>query len=250
MYNGTLATLDEFPGIANVIIGFNGFAKSCTGTLITNEAVLTAAHCLEKDGVLGLAVNSFVGVDSLQDALNNNKTIRVKKLEVYPGYFTNNLEDLGIVHLDRRYDNLRASTIKVVGEHVLHNTKLSAAGWGATEDSSNEQSTKNRGRLLKKIDFSVTQYPLVGRTVALALINKKVFCAKVEDGQALGSGDSGGPAVVDVNGAKLQAGISALSLSWMDPGISSFEFSCFVNVFNYINWIASVIGVSPDELIG
>lgn len=101
----------------------------CTGTVIGANHVVTAAHCLVKDGKL---VTKVIFVPGLSDDLSKKKfpfgTFVASKLHVHPKYIgTPGVEnDLGVVQFR---ENLPVSAINVAAAPAISNLPITITGY-------------------------------------------------------------------------------------------------------------------------
>jgi len=116
----------EFPEVVPVWVGGTSL---CTGTLITQQVVLTAAHCVYgQPGPFQISVGG--------STLNSGRLIDIDATWYHPRYdATYNQNDIGLLHLKTpanvsRLGNLPTGSLKSVGKKFL------IVGWGRDQNGS------------------------------------------------------------------------------------------------------------------
>jgi secreted trypsin-like serine protease len=176
---------------------------SCTGTLITPNTVLTAAHCVDPRGRFEVKY----GITTRDE---EGKSLEVTGAWRSPRYSSQRfgVNDVGLLRLKEKVPNAKtvplgnASSIK-----LAESTKqLKLFGWGI--DQNEEQATylriatvNNQSPLLKKIlgkSFNSDVWFAAGRYIS----KERIYSGAC-------SGDSGGPLMGTVKGKFVQIGITS-----------------------------------------
>jgi secreted trypsin-like serine protease len=198
--------------------------RYCTGTLINEQWVMTAAHCLENTSV----DNAFVVVGAQYVDLtlmrrSEGQEIKADSFYVHPEFkhFTNNvlIYDIALIKLASPIAN--AQPIRLMQQNVYNlqpGDHLTVYGWGISDDLTN---TVPVG--LQEATLALSSKEDCNR----ALIRPSgapygpYFCAHATDlslKQNTCQGDSGGPIIYQGSGEPLQVGIT----SWGDKcGLSA-----------------------------
>ncbi|XP_059398965.1 granzyme B-like [Carassius carassius] len=124
--NGTEAEPHSRPYMVSLQI--NGL-HNCCGFLISNEFVLTAAHC-QKNKTL----TAVVGAHDLKNKTDGSVRIRVKSYHQHPDYSrVTNLNDIMLLRLQdniSRSQNVKPISLMNNKKDIKSGTVCSVAGWG------------------------------------------------------------------------------------------------------------------------
>lgn len=200
----------------------------CGGTLISKNAILTAAHCLHFDRPI--TVRARFGYydaddDTEQQQYTSKQTIVHEKFD--PKTFIN---DIGLVLLamDVRFTSA-VNAIPLSCEYTPPWTDVAAIGDGLLNSNNDELPTQLYSANLKTISNGVcSQY--------YDDITPSMVCVMGLNGEATCQGDSGGPIVRNINGTtKLVALVSFGSVGDCHSGMPNG----FTRVGSYASWIAN-----------
>lgn len=195
----------------------------CTGTLIGEQIVLTAAHCVDPNST-DLVV--YFGTNFKQP--DPNLVRSAIKAVVHPSYNSSRGEDIGDVAVVR-FDGSSPQEFKPAPllkdfKGVLKNTRVVVAGYGLDWS----WIVKAGSGILRTVELRI-QDPFFSKTeMMIDQSIRKGIC----------SGDSGGPAYLKLNGALFVAGVASRGDSIPIPlAPNCFIMSIFTRVDVYADWI-------------
>jgi len=252
----------QYPWIAAVLRTCGDeYCHICGATIISEEWILTGAHCMNTVPMEELGV--LVGDHNLYTISTSQKFIKVKEKVVHPDYNTlgnmtsplNN--DIGLLRLE--YPIIFTSQISplclpALGETgfggsaygtgnttMLDTTGLdivgknaTVLGWGMVNDNG-EFSDALRGVEVEILENKKCN-DLYG------IMTENMMCTSGDNGRGTCFGDSGGPAIVtQPDGSYVQVGILSFgALAGCEKGYPSGQ----VLVHKYIDWIQAVTGIA------
>ncbi len=230
--NGSLDNTNN----AVVILYNTAVGALCTGTLITNDVVLTAAHCVESDPYMRNC-NRPVSASSMRvgfGVYESSATWRnVSELRQHPNWDCDNLvNDITMLRLSSAPPSgvtpipYLPSTLAVTSNDV--GAQLEFSGYGQTETGS----TGTRLHVSNALDLVCTSASGCG-----GYASQNTICYDENPGGPC-SGDSGGPAFLLRSGTKYVAGVT----SYGDQNCT--QFGCSTKVDAFESFITDFIGTS------
>jgi trypsin len=208
----------EFPEVVPVWVGGTSL---CTGTLITQQVVLTAAHC-----VYGQAGPFQISVGG--STLNSGRLIDVDATWYHPRYdSTYNQNDIGLLHLKTpanvsRLGKLPSNSLKSVGKKFL------IVGWGTDQNGS---ITGKLNRLTLNDQTAASKKNFRGIFNPKTMIGAgRYFPDEILYGGGC-TGDSGGPLYMGAKGAgRTVIGLTAFGAS----GCTVYKPTIFTRIDFYL----------------
>ncbi|XP_055327025.1 collagenase-like [Sitodiplosis mosellana] len=234
---GENATKGQFPYYVFLKIQLSQGNAACGGSLISDEWVVTAGHCLH--GASGAEVH--LGALKAKELTEEGRVIlKVPKenLHVHPRYFQAVVwNDIGLIKLPEKVKF--SNTIKPVklACSSSKNMVVTAIGNGLMNTTSKEIAPILQFTTLKTIPLMqcLPDFPIL-------LFRKSVICARGEQQKSTCRGDSGGPLVAGNSGALV--------------GLTSFgsALGChlgypqgYTNLPSYLKFIQQVTGISDCQ---
>lgn len=252
----------QYPWIAAVLRTCGDeYCHICGATIISEEWILTGAHCMNTVPKEELGV--LVGDHNLYTISTSQKFIKVKEKVVHPDYNTrgnatsplNN--DIGLLRLE--YPIIFTSQISplclpALGEtgfggsaYGTGNTTLldttgldivgknaTVLGWGMINDSGDFSDA------LRGVEVEILENKKCNDLYGI--MTENMMCTSGSNGRGTCFGDSGGPAIVtQPDGSYVQVGILSFgALAGCEKGYPSGQ----VLVHKYIDWIQSITGIA------
>jgi secreted trypsin-like serine protease len=218
IFGGQVVSANEVAALSTVaLFGIDGRVH-CSAVLISERAVLTAAHCVEKSGMDLVFSNNVVN-----GFVSKNKR-EVIDYRINPGYVDNVKDDIAILYFDgglvEKYTPALLPTPKYpisIGE------KLLAVGYGTSKPKIGFEGTG----ILRKANLSV---------LALSYVSKLLLLDQSQ-GSGVCYGDSGSPLYqVQADGSLMVVGIAdTVEKSNCKPK------SYYAMVSEYLTWIQKAL---------
>jgi len=224
----------EWPYIVALVNPNNGNSQFCGGSLIREDVVLTAAHCV--DGAQTSGINVYLGSQTLSNDDGNGEFIAVNQIVMHEGYNRGSFEnDVALLFLETSSSLPVVPTISsALMNGVALGEAMKVAGWGNMEPF--DPTFPNH---LQEVDVNYTDAaiceaayePLFGANS----IKESMICAGTpEGGKDACHGDSGGPLIVNVEGVDYQAGV----VSWGNPTCAQTGFyGVYAKVAYFEEWL-------------
>jgi len=231
---GSEAEPHSYPWMAALFVDGSWF---CGGSLISDEWVLTAAHCAKDASEMVV----MLGAHNVREEQEEGRIeLTTTDFFTHPDYNTFTLHnDLALVHLPRKVEF--TDTIRPVclpahsesGEKFDHLPAV-ASGWGKPTDSAESISPE-----LRFVDTD-TITNLICALEFPANVWKNIICISGKNGKSTCNGDSGGPLHLVNDGVHKQIGITSFGSGL---GCELGFHAAFTRPASYLEWIETETNV-------
>jgi secreted trypsin-like serine protease len=232
--NGEEAALGQIPWQAGLyFLGNNITYWFCGGSVISQEWILTAAHCLVEVQE-GYAFTGLVDLNNLDVGVSTD----VSYFVLHPNYNATTLDnDIGLVKIKvpLKFDENQAP-IALSEDFLEDGTDVTLSGWGVLNDEGDtETANLNYVNLVVISNNECNEY-------YEDFVTDNMVCASSGTSTVKGpcNGDNGGPVVINATtNPVLVAIVSFIS----DQGCESNLPSGYIRTASYRDWIREETGV-------
>ncbi|KAM4710211.1 plasma kallikrein [Discoglossus pictus] len=230
---GTNSSIGEWPWQVSMHLKYTATYKrhACGGSIISNQWILTAAHCVIPLNRPSLW-NVYIGFLELSNITQSTPFYEVEQIIVHPFYTgAENGTDIALLKLKtpiQYNENQQAVCLPPKQTSTVMPNLCWITGWGYTEENGN---TNN---ILQK-----AQVPLISTKDCQAsygknFITNQVLCAGYKHGQVDAcKGDSGGPLTCQIDKTWYLFGIT----SWGEGCARAGKPGVYTKVSEFTDWI-------------
>ncbi|KAJ2082888.1 Kallikrein-14 [Coemansia sp. RSA 988] len=237
---GTGADFSKYPFIVYL---YNQAERTfCGGSIISDQWILTAAHCIKTATTSDLLV--YIG--QAEYDLDTSKGVKVADIRNHPEYNDQTMvNDISLLRLESPVSSDKATTISIDSQSVGDGETLTALGWGytsATGTTASKQLMKGDLKTLSKQQCGSIDTNFNGN-------NGPRICVAADTGADTCPGDSGGPLIREQGGKNVLVGITSFGTAGSGQSITS---NCggkgMVSIFTHANYFKSFIDSSTGGL--
>lgn len=235
---GTDALISEFPW--QIYLTADIF--SCGGSIISNQWVVTAAHCVLSDAGTVIPSSKIAVKAGANNPYSSSEgaVYQAAQVIVHENYnHTTNANDIALIRLTSSIDIPQAKPIRFVTQEDVSfgatdpGVMTWVTGWGLTTVSPKVFPTK-----LQKVQLPIISIAQAS-TVWQSIPSTDLMAGYKNGNKDACSGDSGGPLVVPVVDEYRLAGI----VSWGSPQCNTY--GAYTEVSQFESWIRLHTGIQP-----
>ncbi|XP_053665069.1 brachyurin-like [Anopheles marshallii] len=235
--NGQEATPGQFPYQIALLSTFPTGTGLCGGSVLTNNFILSAAHCVISSGTtLASGGTAIIGAHdrTIQEPSQQRIAFTAAGIIPHPGYTSTNLRnDIAVVRLNSPivYTN-RIQPTRLPGRsdtRQFGGMIGTVSGFGRTTD------TGSTSPVIRYTSNPVMTNADCNVHWSTTQVQAQNVCQTTDGGRSSCNGDSGGPLTVQDGGRSLQIGL--VSFGSAASGCSGPMPKVFVRVSFFLDWI-------------
>lgn len=237
---GTIIDVSTAPWQVSLKSIASGNSHFCGGSIISNTWILTAAHCVLGQSASNIKVHCGT---TNQTQLSNGQFVQASQIIIHPNYNTTTSDnDIALIRLATPLSfNQNVKSIEYASDCNILNSNLNPGvigtltGWGATTGSPPFSVTS----ILKGVQMPIISNSDANNLNGSSFSLSSNMIAFYQVGSGAAPGDSGGPAVINVNGKPILIGASSWGLSPKDQ-----KPTIYTRIKNYADWIKNTSGIN------
>ncbi|WP_372769732.1 trypsin-like serine protease [Pseudoalteromonas sp.] len=228
---GEPTKLGERPWMASMQFDQQHF---CGASIINQDWVLTAAHCVESLKASELSSLS-IRYNFIEHASEQGQRVNVENVYIHPDYLAGKSTDVALIKLaspitDVEY--VKLATDADAGQ-IQPGIEAIVSGWGTTSSGGDVSAQ------LLQVKVPLISNEVCNSTSAYGgkIANTEICAGFAAGGKDSCQGDSGGPLVIASNQGPLQVGV----VSWGDGCAMPNKYGVYARVSSFKTWFDDVI---------
>lgn len=231
---GKPAAMGQFPYQVLLYIKTDDGTHLCGGTIIAQQYVLTAAHCVSDAKASGIEVLA----GNINRSVSRGQWIqsRVSEVYVHESYMPDkNYNDVAVLKLEQSYalDGQLTASLKLRSTPVEPGTLCTVTGWGTTKEKG---SVSN---ILQFVNVPIVDLRICSENQRRELYQGEICAGYTYGGKDACQGDSGGPLVCE--------GYLTGVVSWGEGCARVNRPGIYADVSWYKAWIQALTGLQDKE---
>lgn len=257
--NGQVITSEDPSNLSQFTISLmrkrdNYYDSFCTGSLISETAIITAAHCVDTIKENDFFIQFGPQLKTQYNVDQYDKNYAVESIHVHEGFVEHNGHDIAIVKLKRKVDLTKYKPIKLLNTSLekVKNLELTVSGYSTYVDKAMDNLLDAYGlygqfkykEVFKKDKDGNIVIDLHSKKVGLETESSdKEYTSIRQINGGICPGDSGGPTTISVGNEHY---LTAINTSIARKFLSNYEeFDCeymalSTNVSFHKDWILKI----------
>ncbi|KAJ2450739.1 hypothetical protein EV183_004072 [Coemansia sp. RSA 2336] len=248
---GTEAQEHEYPFAVRLTISAGNEDLLCGGTLIQNDMVVTAAHCMVDTNSNNVYEPNQVAICYGSSSVVKQSCSTARNITVHPSYNPLTLtNDIALVQLSALTLDSAISTVPVYSGKLPEGTKLTTMGWGKTQSSSSALPST-----LMSVEIEVGGAAACKQALpSYGSADGPEVCSvnALTPGKDSCQGDSGSPSIIRVDGRPYLAALTSSGVDLADPGAADCAtkdgLAFYTHVYYFMDFLTQVTGASSSAL--
>ncbi|GLV34375.1 uncharacterized protein CBL_00302 [Carabus blaptoides fortunei] len=228
---GQEARPHQFPYQAGLILTVPGNDRKgfCGGTLISENYVLTAAHCVDKMETIEVILGGHRIKEYENTQVRMNCTEFIVHEDWSPTWMRNDIALIKLPELVQLNDNIQPIHLPSKSENrKFEGHIVTVTGWGKDSDDSDGISP-----VLRHVQTTIISNPTCFLSFPF-LISKTHICTSGENGKSSCDGDSGGPLTTEENDRTFLIGLVSFG---RNTGCEKGYPAVFTRLTSFLTWI-------------